>query len=195
MILKSWLNALVFSSCFEALATLRVLWSPAPTNTPKAMDSESFAERSVNQWTPRKSLVHTRSHQQTSGSFKKKCQTRSFSKKDQRAGWAPGFFFIPKDPFDIDSRECGALPPAACDGGIFYGGEVLQPSHSQLRDFMMKRFGKLRADQVAWVDVHTGLGPTGRSFVFFWVVYSRGLVYSSLFWAFFVVFWVGLFGG
>eukprot|EP00913_Durusdinium_trenchii_P031207 g29221.t1 len=45
--------------------------------------------------------------------------------------------------------------------GIFFGGKELQPSHVLLRDFMTKRFGTTKAAEVAWVDVHTGLGPTG----------------------------------
>lgn len=46
--------------------------------------------------------------------------------------------------------------------GIFFGGKELQPSHVLLRDFMTKRFGTTKAAEVAWVDVHTGLGPTGE---------------------------------
>jgi len=45
--------------------------------------------------------------------------------------------------------------------GLFYGGQELQRSHVNIRDFMSKHFGHLRADQVGWVDIHTGLGPCG----------------------------------
>ncbi|CAJ1435307.1 unnamed protein product [Effrenium voratum] len=44
--------------------------------------------------------------------------------------------------------------------GIFYGGKKLEKSHVLLRDFF-QRFAEVEARKVAWVDVHTGLGPTG----------------------------------
>ena len=45
--------------------------------------------------------------------------------------------------------------------GIFYGGEQLQASHRLLRDFLVQNgFTKTRG-KVTWVDVHTGLGPSG----------------------------------
>lgn len=45
--------------------------------------------------------------------------------------------------------------------GIFFGGTELQPSHKLLKAFMLKHFGHVAASSVAWVDVHTGLGPCG----------------------------------
>lgn len=45
--------------------------------------------------------------------------------------------------------------------GIFFGGQELQRSHVVLRDFMRKRFGDVKASEVGWVDVHTGLGAKG----------------------------------
>lgn len=45
--------------------------------------------------------------------------------------------------------------------GIFYGGRELQRSHVNVRDFMTRHFGHVPADQVGWIDVHTGLGPSG----------------------------------
>ncbi|CAE7501728.1 mei2 [Symbiodinium natans] len=45
--------------------------------------------------------------------------------------------------------------------GIFYGGRELEPSHVLLRDFFKEQFGGLPAREIAWVDVHTGLGPQG----------------------------------
>mmetsp|Transcript_18562 Transcript_18562/g.36420 ORF Transcript_18562/g.36420 Transcript_18562/m.36420 type:complete len:415 (+) Transcript_18562:84-1328(+) len=45
--------------------------------------------------------------------------------------------------------------------GLFFGGQELQPSHALLRAFMQKHFGHVRASNVAWLDVHTGLGPCG----------------------------------
>lgn len=45
--------------------------------------------------------------------------------------------------------------------GIYYGGQTLQRSHVVLRDFMTAQFSSTRADQVGWVDIHSGLGPCG----------------------------------
>mmetsp|Transcript_93288 Transcript_93288/g.273085 ORF Transcript_93288/g.273085 Transcript_93288/m.273085 type:complete len:407 (-) Transcript_93288:57-1277(-) len=45
--------------------------------------------------------------------------------------------------------------------GVFYGGQELQPSHALLRDFMATHFSQVKASFVAWIDVHTGLGPCG----------------------------------
>lgn len=45
--------------------------------------------------------------------------------------------------------------------GVFYGGCELQASHAALRDFIVHRFGEVKAEDVTWIDVHTGLGPCG----------------------------------
>ncbi|CAE7563089.1 unnamed protein product [Symbiodinium pilosum] len=45
--------------------------------------------------------------------------------------------------------------------GLFYGGRQLEPSHVLLRDFFKEQLGKVPAQEIAWVDVHTGLGPPG----------------------------------
>jgi len=45
--------------------------------------------------------------------------------------------------------------------GVFFGGQQLQPSHALLKAFMQKHFRHVRASNVAWIDVHTGLGPCG----------------------------------
>lgn len=45
--------------------------------------------------------------------------------------------------------------------GILFGGRELQPSHRLLRDFIVKNFGSVPCKEVAWIDVHTGLGPRG----------------------------------
>ena len=45
--------------------------------------------------------------------------------------------------------------------GLFYGGQELQASHRLLKDFMSKHFGEVPASHVAWLDIHTGLGPCG----------------------------------
>lgn len=46
--------------------------------------------------------------------------------------------------------------------GIFYGGTKLQASHVLLRDFLMKEgYSENTSGIVTWIDVHTGLGPTG----------------------------------
>ncbi|CAE6953210.1 mei2 [Symbiodinium sp. CCMP2456] len=47
------------------------------------------------------------------------------------------------------------------DQGMFFGGRELQKSHVLLRDFFKEHFGKLPAKEIAWVDVHTGLGAQG----------------------------------
>lgn len=45
--------------------------------------------------------------------------------------------------------------------GIFFGGRELQPSHKLLSKFLHDHFGHVPAQEVGWVDVHTGLGPKG----------------------------------
>mmetsp|Transcript_17223 Transcript_17223/g.35489 ORF Transcript_17223/g.35489 Transcript_17223/m.35489 type:complete len:396 (+) Transcript_17223:1-1188(+) len=45
--------------------------------------------------------------------------------------------------------------------GMFFGGRELQKSHILLRDFFKEQFGKVPAKEIAWVDVHTGLGAQG----------------------------------
>jgi len=45
--------------------------------------------------------------------------------------------------------------------GIFFGGRELQPSHKLLSEFLRQHFGHVPAGEVAWMDVHTGLGPKG----------------------------------
>mmetsp|Transcript_2394 Transcript_2394/g.6658 ORF Transcript_2394/g.6658 Transcript_2394/m.6658 type:complete len:209 (+) Transcript_2394:3-629(+) len=45
--------------------------------------------------------------------------------------------------------------------GIFFGGRELQESHRLLRAHMERNFGDVFGEEVAWVDVHTGLGPSG----------------------------------
>lgn len=45
--------------------------------------------------------------------------------------------------------------------GLVYGGRELQPSHRLLQEFMARTFHDVHASNVTWVDVHTGLGPSG----------------------------------
>jgi len=45
--------------------------------------------------------------------------------------------------------------------GIFFGGRKLQQSHVLLNRFLHHNFGHVPAEEVAWLDVHTGLGPKG----------------------------------
>ena len=47
--------------------------------------------------------------------------------------------------------------------GMFFGGREPQKSHILLRDFFKEQFGKVPAKEIAWVDVHTGLGAQGRA--------------------------------
>ena len=45
--------------------------------------------------------------------------------------------------------------------GIMFGGKKLQPSHSILRDFLLEQRLPHTSKSVTWIDVHTGLGPSG----------------------------------
>lgn len=59
--------------------------------------------------------------------------------------------------------------------GVFFGGRELQPSHAKLREWFRgyeaggtqstgrkwHRFSEIPCGDVAWIDVHTGLGPCG----------------------------------
>eukprot|EP00949_MAST-11_sp_MAST-11-sp1_P000087 g87.t1 len=46
--------------------------------------------------------------------------------------------------------------------GIYYGGQELEPSHRLLRDFIVDHFVDPKSrGTVTWIDVHTGLGPSG----------------------------------
>ena len=45
--------------------------------------------------------------------------------------------------------------------GIFYGGNELQASHLLLQEFLVKKGFTTNADMITWIDVHTGLGPSG----------------------------------
>ncbi|KAF0689532.1 Aste57867_19035 [Aphanomyces stellatus] len=47
--------------------------------------------------------------------------------------------------------------------GIFYGGHELEPSHRLLHAFFAAQFDLATITRVAFVDVHTGLGPTGAA--------------------------------
>ncbi|KAH9182475.1 hypothetical protein AeNC1_015547 [Aphanomyces euteiches] len=45
--------------------------------------------------------------------------------------------------------------------GLFYGGHELEPSHRLLHEFFRTRFDLASLSHVAFIDVHTGLGPSG----------------------------------
>ena len=45
---------------------------------------------------------------------------------------------------------------------IYYGGQKLQESHRILKGFLTKRFTGTDKGIVTWIDVHTGLGPSGK---------------------------------
>lgn len=45
--------------------------------------------------------------------------------------------------------------------GIFFGGAELQPSHLLLQEFLVKEGLTINVDMLTWIDVHSGLGPTG----------------------------------
>ena len=45
--------------------------------------------------------------------------------------------------------------------GIFYGGNELQASHLLLQEFLVKEGFTTNAGMLTWIDVHTGLGPSG----------------------------------
>ncbi len=45
--------------------------------------------------------------------------------------------------------------------GIMFGGKKLEPSHSMLRDFLLDQRLPHSSKSVTWIDVHTGLGPSG----------------------------------
>lgn len=45
--------------------------------------------------------------------------------------------------------------------GIFFGGTELQPSHVLLHEFLVKEGFTIHAGMLTWIDVHTGLGPSG----------------------------------
>jgi hypothetical protein len=44
---------------------------------------------------------------------------------------------------------------------IFYGGTVMEQSHSLLRNFLSSEFDVNKVDTVGLIDLHTGLGPSG----------------------------------
>ena len=46
--------------------------------------------------------------------------------------------------------------------GIYYGGQEMQASHRILKSFLMERFTGTDEGIVTWIDVHTGLGPSGK---------------------------------
>lgn len=50
--------------------------------------------------------------------------------------------------------------------GIFFGGLELQPSHRLLSQFLVKHFQHITGP-VTWLDVHTGLGPSGHDSLLF----------------------------
>ena len=45
--------------------------------------------------------------------------------------------------------------------GIFFGGTELQQSHLLLHDFLLKEGLTDNVGSLTWIDVHTGLGPSG----------------------------------
>jgi hypothetical protein len=79
--------------------------------------------------------------------------------------WDDVFFFL-YAAYMLCRYEYTALKRAIVSGqyhnceGIFYGGSELQPSYKALLGFLQKECAA--ADPVFFIDVHTGLGPSGR---------------------------------
>lgn len=65
--------------------------------------------------------------------------------------------------YGLPKLKFGMVAATYCQKkGIFFGGTKLEKSHELLRDWFRKsEFHAVPASSVAWIDIHTGLGPCG----------------------------------
>jgi hypothetical protein len=80
--------------------------------------------------------------------------------------WPPTWINKAKVAYTLATRGLPAMQAAVTTGqyefadGLFYGGNAPTWSHLMLRQVL--RDYTRRAAQIAWIDLHTGLGPSGH---------------------------------
>lgn len=76
-------------------------------------------------------------------------------------------FFYPRAIYAIARNGFNKLKQSLVTGNyhfpktLFYGGEELQPSYLLLKEFLLTQLNIQNMREVAVIDVHTGLGPSG----------------------------------
>ncbi|KAF0690184.1 Aste57867_18434 [Aphanomyces stellatus] len=72
------------------------------------------------------------------------------------------------------------------DTGLYYGGHRLEPSHRLLHDFFQANLNLKAIHRVAFLDVHTGLGPRGHDTLDIYMppsVVNRAAVFDRFNWS------------